>query len=101
MRSNKQKYSVIYVDELPSKFSEGVIYIEKTPLCCHTISFKCPCGCADVIYLNLLTDASPRWSFRKKWFGKISVFPSILRLYGCKSHFLIRRNRIKWMPDNF
>lgn len=89
------KYSVKYVDEFPSRFSDGVIYIERTLVSAHTIAFKCPCGCNDVIYLNLLKDASPRWSYRRNWLGQISVNPSILRLTGCKSHFFVRKNRIK------
>jgi hypothetical protein len=56
---------------------------------------KCPCGCGDIIMLNLMTDTKPCWevNFNNK---KPSVYPSIWRTKNCKSHFWIRNGEVVW-----
>jgi hypothetical protein len=92
-----RRYRNSYVEEFPSIFKDGIIYLEEAGKVIHTIAFICPCGCGDVIYLNLLPKANPRWYYKKNWFRKISIFPSIRRTIGCRSHFCIWRNRVRWV----
>ena len=55
---------------------------------------KCPCGCGEVIPINLDKRAGPAWRlYRSKRYG-YSVHPSVWRDTGCESHFIIWRNRI-------
>jgi hypothetical protein len=56
----------------------------------------CPCGCGEVIHLNLLEDTSPSWKVRKNRDGSITVMPSIWRTKGCHSHFFIRNGHVDW-----
>lgn len=60
------------------------------------VCFKCPCGCNEVISLNLLKKASPCWRFSIRW-SSITIYPSIWRRVGCKSHFYIRRGQVRWV----
>jgi hypothetical protein len=86
--------------DIPEYPLQGVLYIigEKKFLWC--IVLKCPCGCGDLIHLNLLKKANPRWTFfiRKK---KITLYPSVWREKGCRSHFVIRRNRVIMIAEYF
>lgn len=55
--------------------------------------FPCPCGCGDVITLNLDRRVGPAWRlFRHK--NEVSLRPSIWREDGCQSHFIVWRNRV-------
>jgi hypothetical protein len=56
----------------------------------------CPCGCGEVIELNLLEQARPRWSVQEHPDRTITLAPSVWRQKGCRSHFHLRRGRIDW-----
>ncbi len=56
---------------------------------------SCPCGCGDILVLNLDKRAGPAWRMYQK--GKaISLFPSYWRDSKCASHFIIWRNNVYW-----
>lgn len=61
--------------------------------------FVCPCGCAEVIELNLLEQVRPRWQIDQVWDSTISVAPSVWRKVGCRSHFWIRSGVIVWVRN--
>jgi hypothetical protein len=50
----------------------------------------CPCGCNEVILLNLNPGRRPRWSINIDFLGRPTVHPSIWQKVGCMSHFWIR-----------
>jgi hypothetical protein len=56
---------------------------------------NCPCGCGDVLIVNLDARAGPAWRLYRRGNG-ISVFPSYWRDTKCKSHFVLWRNQIYW-----
>lgn len=55
---------------------------------------SCPCGCGDEIPVNLDSRAGPAWRLYRSSERGLSLFPSVWRDTDCKSHFVIRRNRI-------
>ena len=57
---------------------------------------KCPCGCDDVIMLSLNLKNYPSWSIRQDKLGRATITPSIKKLDGCKSHFLIKKGDLIW-----
>lgn len=57
---------------------------------------KCPCGCGDVILLNLSQSRRPRWGVTSSLLRKATIFPSVWRTDGCRSHFFIRRGQVDW-----
>lgn len=60
---------------------------------------KCPCGCGEVISLNVDAGAGPAW--RLYWRGSdLSVFPSVWKESGCESHFIVWRGRIDWLGSD-
>ncbi|WP_420813195.1 DUF6527 family protein [Pararobbsia silviterrae] len=57
--------------------------------------FKCPCGCGEVLALNLMPSHSPRWTVSSAPDGAISIFPSV-DATACGAHFWIRNGRLRW-----
>ena len=97
LRPRKPDYSFEFVEELPEKIKGKRIYI-----CTHAeypwqINFLCPCGCNVLLYLNLLEEVRPCWSFKISKKKKISLHPSINRKTDCRSHFFVRQGKIEWV----
>jgi len=59
------------------------------------VVFQCPCGCQELVTINLDKRAGPHWRITRKrdW---ITLIPSVWRESGCRSHFILWRNRV-WM----
>ncbi len=90
LRNSKVKF----VDDLPETCKEDIIYIIGSEFK-WIIVFLCPCGCKNVIYLNLLKEEAPNWNYTFNK-NKLTISPSIRRTKGCKSHFWIKNGKIVW-----
>lgn len=90
------KFKIEHVEDIPDRISENTIFIVQDGNFPELLSFECPCGCKAKIILNLLPDASPKWSYIIDEQGKIDIYPSISRKIGCKSHFFVRESDIDW-----
>ena len=97
--AKKNKFRSKWVVEFPTKVAERFIYVVQEGNKAETLIFKCPCGCDSDVYLNLLEDSRPRWKFNVGNRGKLTVFPSIWRTVGCRSHFHIRNGKVVWVND--
>ena len=53
---------------------------------------KCPCGCGEEYVINLDQGAGKAWRLYRRA-GKLSLFPSVWRDVGCRSHFILWRDR--------
>lgn len=84
------------VEEFPSQLRSATLYVAGDEHYPWAAALLCPCGCGEVIELNLLEQASPCWSVRKNRDGTVTLIPSVWRTKGCQSHFLIRDSRIDW-----
>lgn len=87
----------VFSDELPEVINEKTFYIIGNPAEPWLLAFKCPCGCQEIIQLNLLKDASPQWNYKLTHYKRLNISPSIWRTTGCKSHFVVRKSRIDWV----
>jgi hypothetical protein len=62
----------------------------------------CPDGCGETIPINLDERTGPAWSYYKNRRG-ISLYPSVWRESGCRSHFVVWNSRIvlfgKYLDD--
>ena len=61
--------------------AEGFVYVCYED---HKAELRCPCGCGDLITLNIYPYLKPTWKVTRN-----SITPSINRKVGCKSHFTI------------
>jgi hypothetical protein len=88
------RYFAHNVEEFPQRVKKGLVYIVSEGPEPDTLIFKCPCGCKDTIYLNLLTDTHPCWKFEVNFIGLVSIRPSVRRTVKCKSHFSIADGQV-------
>jgi hypothetical protein len=89
-------FTYSYVSEMPDVLMENCIYIVEEDKNAWLVMLQCPCGCKEIIYLNLLRRTRPYWkiSIRNKKYA--TIYPSIWKNSGCKSHFIIRDGSLIW-----
>jgi len=71
--------------------------------CPRSMIIKCPCGCGDEIVLNLDRRTGRAWRIYRDHRG-LTLFPSVWRDSGCKSHFILWHDDIlmcnrRWEDD--
>jgi hypothetical protein len=89
-------YRYVRVDEFPDKLERAKVYLAGEGDNLWAAAMTCPCGCAEVIELNLLKQVRPCWSARAHADQTVSLKPSVWRQKGCRSHFYVRHGRIDW-----
>ena len=91
------RYHSIFIEgDLPNSLEDKAIYIVQEDGFLWHASMLCPCGCGEVIHLNLIPDERPCWQLSKNQDDTISLFPSVWRTKGCQSHFWFRHNKVHW-----
>lgn len=61
----------------------------------RSLVMACPDGCGELLTINLDARAGKAW----RVYGtqeELSLFPSVWRETGCKSHFILWRSKIYW-----
>ena len=61
----------------------------------RSLVMACPDGCGELLTINLDARAGKAW----RVYGsqvELSLFPSVWRQTGCKSHFILWRSKIYW-----
>lgn len=64
------------------------------------IYFRCPCGCKNIIQLNLMKSCYPNWKITINKDKTINIYPSVINT-KCNSHFWINKNRVVWHKLKF
>lgn len=79
-----------FVEFVPDHLEEGVLYISER---FRTCSHNCCCGCGEEVVLPL---SPAEWQLSRDG-EAVSLWPSVGNWdYGCKSHYIIRRNQVRW-----
>lgn len=65
----------------------------------RSVVFRCPCGCGDVLSINVDQDAGAAWYVRVRE-GRITLMPSVWRENGCQSHFILWNNLVWWCTSD-
>lgn len=92
----KKRYHYKFLEDLPEEVPHYKVLLIGDPENTWLAVFKCPCGCGEIIHLNLLKEASPCWTILITK-NVINIKPSIWRKEGCKSHFFIENSKVKWV----
>lgn len=61
----------------------------------RSLVMACPDGCGELLTINLDARAGKAWRAYGANDG-LSLFPSVWRETGCKSHFIVWRSKIYW-----
>lgn len=83
-------------EDLPDELAPSTLYLVGDGPHRWAAAMICPCGCGEVIQLNLLIRVRPSWTVQEHADGTVSLSPSVWRTKGCRSHFIVRRSRIEW-----
>jgi len=86
----------VRVEDLPDQPDSFVVYIAGEGPNVWAAGLVCPCGCKEIIELNLMTQVRPRWRVTEHKNGTVSLEPSVWRRSGCRSHFILRDGLIHW-----
>jgi Family of unknown function (DUF6527) len=88
------------VEEFPDVPAPGVLYAVGEGPHIWFAGMLCPCGCGDFLKLSLLEESRSFWTLVIHRNGSATLWPSVVREVGCKSHFNLRRGRIEWWVSN-
>ncbi len=72
--------------------NEGTLALVTNGKKAKWLLFRCPCGCGDLLRINLSRANKPCWRLRVSRMGKLSIYPSIDRDSGCGAHFYLTGN---------
>jgi len=61
----------------------------------RSLAMACPDGCGEQLTINLDERAGPAWRIYSSK-QELSIFPSVWRDTGCRSHFIVWRSKIYW-----
>lgn len=94
------RYRLELVDgSMPARLRGRTLYILTEDGRPWVASMECPCGCREILEMNLLQDERPRWRYTVDPMGWPSLHPSVWRKIGCESHFFLRNGRIVWSSE--
>lgn len=95
-------YQLIGIVDRPSSESmeDFKVYYIGTEQWKWLIMFKCPCGCGDIVNLSLLEKSKQFWRVEIMSDKYFSIYPSIDRTVGCRSHFFIKNNEVEWCTSS-
>lgn len=75
--------------------SGGVLAVVGTSGKLKWAFLKCPCGCGEILPLNLMRSHWPHWRVTQRPDGAVSLHPSV-DATSCGSHFFLRNGRVIW-----
>lgn len=97
----RRTYGHTFVEDPPDELSDAVVYlVGDDPTTLWSAQFKCPCACGETIALSLIPRDDPSWKATVTRQGKITLYPSVWRIKGCRSHFFIRDGRVLWAIED-
>lgn len=96
-RDSKPNYHHIVVLDMPKRIELKTIYLVSNDGYVWQAVMKCPCGCDEVLYINLIEEQRPYWTYSIDEKKEISLYPSLHRKIECKSHFFLIKGKIVWV----
>lgn len=61
----------------------------------RTMLISCPDGCGETVVVNLDPRSGKAWRLDRRG-GKLTLYPSVWLEGGCKSHFIVWRDKLIW-----
>lgn len=83
-------------DELPDEMFGYDLAVASEHGTLWEAGMLCPCGCHEQLRLMLLKDVKPRWDLTVDKRGRATLYPSVWRSSGCRSHFWLTAGQVKW-----
>lgn len=98
LKAKLSNYALQYSENIPvpGQVAEGRLFIVGNNGFNKWIFLKCPCGCCDLLTLSLMKSHNPNWKLHFDWLNRPTLYPSIRKIDGCKSHFWIIKGKLRW-----
>lgn len=90
----------IFHEEPPVKLKRRVVYSVLSEGYPFYATMICPCGCGDLIDLNMMEDEHPCWNLIAADGARPELHPSVRRVEGCYAHYWVRKGRVIWCADS-
>ena len=90
------KYRLRKCDEIPDSLDQYTLYVVGSEGCYWLAAMTCPCECGDLIQLSLASSGHPRWTIDWEVQVAASLYPSVHRTTGCRSHFFLKQGKVIW-----
>ena len=85
--------------DLPDSVGPHDLYVVGTKSNPKWIVMKCPCNQGHVIDVCLMRNIHPHWRLRLGRNLVATLSPSVWVKNGCRSHFWLVRNRVRWVRE--
>ena len=92
----RRNWLAVHVEDEPNELESNRVYLIMEENEVWQAALICPCGCHAKIQLCCVKESRPRWSYNVHSDQTVTLHPSVWRTKGCRSHFFIRRGKIKW-----
>lgn len=92
-------YKAQFALDLPDAPNPKVIYLIGEDGVLWYAVMICPCGCGSDLRMSLHREGRPRWEVHAHLDGAVSLFPSVHRRVGCRSHFWVDGGEIYWVSS--
>lgn len=90
------RFATVRVAERPEHLEPATLYIVGEGRDRFCAAMVCPCGCGADLYMSLVAGDEPSWRAKTHRDGTSTLYPSVARTTGCRSHFTLRRGRVMW-----
>lgn len=90
-------YKLVVLSDLPNRLKNDVLYVVEEDGFQEQAAMICPCGCGQVLHMNLLDDERPCWEVTVNADLTPSLHPSVWRQVGCKSHFWFKNGKVQFV----
>lgn len=103
LKTKRIDYTVEYSENNPinDQIRDKVLFIVGGKDYVKWIYIKCPCGCGDVLTLSLMKKNRPSWNLKVDKLSRATLYPSVWKKEGCRSHFWIRKGRLEWARNYY
>jgi len=96
----RPRFGTEYVEaDVPSHARPRTLYVVMEDGEPWSTAMLCPCGCGEVLHMNLLPDERPVWHLIHHDDSSSTLHPSVNRIKGCRAHFWFRGGRVYWCAD--
>ena len=99
LRKQRAPLRVVIAEDQPDIIEAGALYLLGKKQKPWAAVFQCPSGCGARIMLNLLPELYPHWRVTRHWDSTCTLWPSVNRLVGCRSHFWLEKGLIRWVLE--
>ena len=90
-------FRTVHVEDIPDVFQREKLYVAGEDGYAWSAAMLCPCGCGEVLEMNLLPDARPCWKLSESPDHLATLHPSVWLKSGCASHFFVENGKIRWV----